>query len=243
MSKDDEPVPSESQYTAARIIRDWREYGGHRVISVHEDMVIEDAQPKIIITPESGSATFRGMQGEINIADPPEILIQQAIEVLGDEVDEGLLIHSVAIPWQQILKEIDGDPNFLSKVDWRKMEELIAAAYKEAGCPSVIVTPRSNDKGHDVIATWPGHLSIRIIDQVKTYNPKHLVTAEEVWALIGVLTTSRNVSKGIVTTTSGFAPGIEKNPEIAALMPYKLDLRSGQALSEWLRTVAGKTIK
>ena len=64
------------------------------------------------------------------------------------------------------------------------------------------------------------------------------MTAEEVRAMVGVLTLEPNVSKGLVTTTSDFAPGIHQDPEIARLMPYRLELKGREALLEWLATVA-----
>ena len=64
---------------------------------------------------------------------------------------------------------------------------------------------------------------MRFLEQVKAYRPGLVVTAEEVRAMIGVLTLEPNVSKGLVTTTSTFAPGILQDPDIARLMPYRLE--------------------
>ncbi len=57
----------------------------------------------------------------------------------------------------------------------------------------------------DVIAVKKGLGVFRVTDQVKAYRPTHLVTAEEVRALMGVLHADR-ASKGLLTTTSDFAP-------------------------------------
>jgi restriction system protein len=59
---------------------------------------------------------------------------------------------------------------------------------------------------------------IRVIDQVKADRPGHVVPAEEVRAMVGVLVLEGNVSKKFVTTTSSFAPGIARDPDIARLM-------------------------
>ncbi len=59
--------------------------------------------------------------------------------------------------------------------------------------------------------------------------------------MVGVLTLEPNVSKGLVTTTSTFAPGILQDPEIARLMPYRLELKGRDVLLEWLATVAAKS--
>jgi restriction system protein len=55
------------------------------------------------------------------------------------------------------------------------------------------------------------------------------------------LTLDRNVSKGILTTTSDFAPGVKTDPQIAELMPYRLELKGREALMNWLKTLAKKT--
>jgi hypothetical protein len=106
--------------------------------------------------------------------------------------------------------------------------------YKREGWPEVVLTPRRNDKGRDIIASKPGFGSIRFIDQVKAYAPNHRVTADDVRALVGVLTLDQNVSKGIVTTTSQFAPGIEKDENIKRLLPYRLELKNGEQVRDWL---------
>lgn len=94
----------------------------------------------------------------------------------------------------------------------------------------------SGDLGRDVIATKPGHMAIRVLDQCKAFSPGRVVDANDVRAMAGVLLRDQNVSKAVVTTTSTFAPGIAK--EFVDLMPYRLDLRNGEALEKWLREIA-----
>jgi hypothetical protein len=123
------------------------------------------------------------------LADPeplPGILLQ-AVIIPGDKTTEGQLIDAVASPWFKILQLIKQRPETIHEIDWRKWEEIIAGAYSEEGF-QVILTPRSNDKGRDIVATKNEIGSIRIIDQVKAYKPGHVVTAEEVRAMLGVLT-------------------------------------------------------
>ena len=98
----------------------------------------------------------------------------------------------------------------------------------------MILTPRSGDKGRDVIATKRGIGSIRFFDQVKAYRPGHLVRAEEVRAMIGVIIGAGNVSKGIITTTSGFAPRVTEDAFIKPFMPYRLELKPRDDLLAWL---------
>lgn len=166
----------------------------------------------------------------------PAVLLQAEIVKAGEKVADGMLIEGVGIAWSAILKELERDPDFLFKIEWRRMEELIAAAYDRDGW-KVTLTPRSNDGGKDVIATRTGVGSVRIFDQVKAYKRGHLVTLEEVSALVGVITTQGNVSKGVVTTTSDFAPGVYGSEDIKRLMPYRLELKNGQQLLEWLKAL------
>jgi len=171
------------------------------------------------------------------LLDSPSLLLQ-AVVVPGDKSVEGQLIASVALPWFDIIELLRRSPSTIYEIDWRKWEEIVAAAYKQQGF-EVVLTPRSNDKGRDVIATKHGLGSIRFVEQVKAYRPGHLVTADEVRSMLGVLSSDPNLSKGIITTTSSFAPGILKDPGLTAFMPYRLELKPGEALLEWLIAIAG----
>src|SRR5262249_8708975 len=156
------------------------------------------------------------------------------ILVTGDKTDQGQIIRAVTTPWVEIIKQYQQDPEILLRLKPRQLEELIAGAYEKAGYPEVILTPSSGDRERDVIvtATLPGIGKIRIVDQVKRYDRHHRVTGDEVRALVGVLYRDPDVSKGIVTTTSDFAPGIFD--ELRNLIPTRLELKNGRQLREWL---------
>ena len=170
------------------------------------------------------------------LLDTPSILLE-AVIIPGDKTLEGQLVESVALPWFDIIELINRSPDTIYALDWRKWEEIIAGAYKQQGF-EVELTPRTNDKGRDVIATRKDLGSIRFVDQVKAYRPGHLVTANDVRAMLGVLSLDPNVSKGLVTTTSSFAPGIMNDAEIARFMPYRLELKPRDTLLEWLTSIA-----
>ena len=135
-------------------------------------------------------------------------IVLKTLIVPGDKTKEGILVSSIAFPWLQIVELIAADPNSVYEIPWRKWEEIIAGAYSKHGY-EVILTPRSGDGGRDVIATKNGIGSIRIFDQVKAYKPPLVVTADEVRSMLGTITGYQNVSKGIITTTATFAPGVE----------------------------------
>jgi len=154
--------------------------------------------------------------------------------VFGDSTSEGRLVQAVALPWFQILKRIADDPDHIYQIDSRAWEEIIAGAYKQAEFDEVILTPRSGDHGRDVIALKHGVGAIRLFDQIKAYKPGHLVTAEEVMSLFGVVAGFPNVSKGVVTTTSAFAPRILDHPAIRDNVPFRLELKPREVLLPWL---------
>jgi restriction system protein len=162
----------------------------------------------------------------------PELLIPAAIVVAGDKVAEGQLIQAVALPWFEIIRELERDPAFLHQLDWRKVEELIAGAYQREGWPEVILTPRSGDRGRDIIARRPGLGAVCFYDQVKAYGPEQKVTAAEVREMFGVLNRDHNVSKALLTTTATFAPGVAD--EWKQWTPFRLELRDGATLAAWL---------
>ena len=163
----------------------------------------------------------------------PTITIKGLLD-FGGTVDDGKLVRSVALPWFEIMKMIEQDPDSIYQIDPFKWEEIIAGAYAQAGFDEVVLTPRSGDNGRDIVATKNGIGSIRIFDQMKAYAPNRVVPANDVRALIGTITGAGNVSKGIVTTTSDFAPHLLDDPYIKSLVPHRLELKPRDALLNWL---------
>ena len=232
--EEEEPAIPETEFGIASLVEHWKTLQAETVahISVSDTVGIGLGEStRVVISPPGiqSKETF----GTPEIQANSDLLLQASIVVLGDKTNEGYLIQAVSLPWFEIIKELDHDPDFLLKLSPRKCEELIAGAYERDGWPEVVLTPPSNDRGRDVIATKPGIGSIRIIDQVKRFNPKHRVTANDVRALLGVLQAEPNVSKGIVTTTSTFAPGIRE--EFKGFLPYRIELRDGDQLRKWLK--------
>lgn len=167
----------------------------------------------------------------------PALVLQMALVDLGPKTSEGHIIKAVTVPWLELAKALERNPELL--FDFvkhpRKFEEFIAGAYEQAGYSTVELTPHSGDLGRDVIATRSGIVTVRVLDQVKAYSPGYKVDAEAVRAMAGVLDRDKNASKGVVTTTSEFAPGVWQ--EYSDYIPNRLELRDGPALCEWLRQV------
>jgi restriction system protein len=86
------------------------------------------------------------------LATQPAVTLK-AVLTFGAIDAEGRHIEGVAVPWFEILRIIQRDPAAAYEIDPRQWEEIIAGAYSQAGFDEVILTPRSGDKGRDVIAT------------------------------------------------------------------------------------------
>jgi restriction system protein len=160
--------------------------------------------------------------------DAPRLVLKSLL-TFKETTDEGKLIEAVSLPWFDIIKILGKDPEAAFSISDRTWEEIIAGAYHRAGFDEVILTPRSGDYGRDVIAVKKGVGTIRIIDQVKAYKRGHLVDANDVRALVGVLH-GDGASKGFLTTTSDFAPRLKSDPLITPFMPSRLELINGEQL-------------
>lgn len=171
----------------------------------------------------------------------PALLLQTVVSLHG-AVADGQLIRCLSIPWEAIVKEIERNPMFLPQfsTQHRRFEEFLAASYERAGF-EVTLTPQRGDRGRDVIATLRGLMTVRILDQAKAYKPGHLVTHDDVRAMLGTLSTDSNASKGVVTTTSDFQPGILTGDEFQRFMPYRLELKNGSELAKWLFEIKNLT--
>lgn len=174
---------------------------------------------------------------EINEHPSAELLLQTIVSPYG-QTEEGSLVHALEIPWAIIVQRLTKNWSEAFTIPPRIWEEIIAAAFDQDGYDEVTLTPRSGDHGRDVIAVKKGVGCIRIIDSVKAYKPGHLVTHDDVRALAGVLHADPRASKGILSTTSDFAPTLKTDPFMAPLMPYRLELMNGRDLRHWLSNLS-----
>lgn len=175
----------------------------------------------------------------------PEIMLQAQLVVTGEKTAEGFLVRAAAFPWLEIVEHLKREPDFLFQFSQspRRFEEFIAACYERAGFDEVILTPQRNDRGRDVIAIKKGFGSIRFLEQVKAYSPGRLVTHNDVRAMQGTLMGDSGASKGIITTTSDFEPGVRKsNSEFASFMPHRLELKNGSETLDWIEAIRQGTV-
>ena len=80
-----------------------------------------------------------------------------------------------------------------------------------------------------------GYGSVRLVESVKRHSPGTKTTAEEVQALLGVVLSDPQATKGIVSTTWEFAPKIFENPQITQYIPHRLELVDRGSLIERFR--------
>jgi restriction system protein len=146
----------------------------------------------------------------------------------------------VSFAWADIVEMLKGDWSRAHEISPDVWEEVVAGAYKRAGYDEVTLTPRSGDHGRDVIAVKKGVGSIKILGSVKAYKPGLLVTKEQVHALVGVVSLDPTATKGILTTTSDFAPRMLKDKNLARAIPDKIELMNGERLRLWLTELSGK---
>lgn len=158
-------------------------------------------------------------------ADELPVLVSRAVIIPYQKTSEGYLIRAVSLPLLKIIEMILKDPSHMYKIDPRKWEEIIAAAYDQSGqFDEVTLTPRSGDDGRDVIAVRNGFGSVRLLESVKRYSPKQHVEASEVRDLLGALGSDHRASKGVLSTTWEFAPKVKTNPQFTQYMPHRLEL-------------------
>jgi restriction system protein len=164
-------------------------------------------------------------------------LLMQAVVELGEKTDDGFIIQAVTLPWFAIVEALQRDPGIAYQLTSEQWEQMVAGAYDRAGFDKVILTPRSGDLGRDVIAIKYGLGTVRVIDQVKAYGPGHLVTADDVRALLGVLDAD-GASKGFLTTTSDFAPRLPEDRLLKKYLGSQLELVNGTQLLRRLNDLA-----
>jgi restriction system protein len=155
----------------------------------------------------SFSLIHEGEQLATDYAVDPSVLIFTELATFGEKTPEGRIVKAPTVTWFEISNFLDADPSFRFEfcTDPVKLEHFLAAAHCLEGYDSVTLTPRSGDKGRDVIAE---QIDERLLHEAKAKKPGRLVTAEQVRALYGVLTFDADATQAVITTTSDFAPRV-----------------------------------
>jgi len=196
--------------------------------------ILPDGRYEVVYDDEQNNQCFGAMA-------TPSVLLQTDVVTLGEKTEDGEIVKSVRRTWPEIVKQVQRRRDFLfefTKVS-RAFEMFLAATYRMDGFDEVILTPRSNDRGRDVIASKTGR---RILEQAKAYKATRLVSHNEVREMIGVIAMDDKPSSGAITTTSDFAPTVCTGDAYGKFIPDKLELRNGTQLRAWLVSLAAQAV-
>lgn len=144
----------------------------------------------------------------------------------GERTLEDVLIEAIAPLWFEILDHFRCHPESIYEIDSRTWEEIIAGAWKREGY-EVELTPRSGDKGRDVSqhtrgGAAPPFASLIKLRPMRQEIPLLPQRSAQCWAPSQQLGT---LTKGVITTTSRFAPRIMDDEGLARNIPFRLELK------------------
>jgi hypothetical protein len=113
------PIPHVNDDSTANLIRNWRRQAERFFAVVGSDRVtVTDHASVQIIGP--GGIPSQEAVGEPTVMSYPEVLLQTEIILTGDRTHEGILVQGVTVAWEEIIRRLAQDPEFLSKIDWRR---------------------------------------------------------------------------------------------------------------------------
>jgi restriction system protein len=181
----------------------------------------------------SGMAALSATIGQIDQGRKLVSLSTTAILIPAGHSNEGLLVKSYGAAWVEIASLLGNNWTAAFRIEPGQWEEILAGALHKEGF-SVTLTPRSKDHGRDVIAEKSGVGCMRMLGSMKAYAPDHLVPREHVHEVLGVVETER-ATKGMIVTTSDFAPELFDAPGLTAAIPNRLELMNGVQLQQWLK--------
>ena len=208
----------------------WRRPAKRRELD--PDRLWLDGTTQCYLELEDDGYIVTGDDERLSVYRGPDILLRTELVKLGDRTDEGMLVKSPRVPWFEIVTQMRRNPRFrfyFARAP-RKFEEFLAGSYWHWGWDEVILTPRSADRGRDVIASTTGMNPRRILEQAKAYSQNRRVNHDEVRAILGTRSLDRRATECGITTTSDFAPMIRSGTEFVEVIPSILKLTSGQEL-------------
>jgi restriction system protein len=129
----------------------------------------------------------------------------------------------------------DSQIQLILSLHWRDFEYLVSKLYSEQDYKT-IVTPRSKDRGKDIIAERPGPQGEVVFIQCKNWRGR--VDVDPVSALLGRVERER-ATRGVIFATSGFTRGPASATEFAE-QDNRLGLVSGRELVPMLNEHLGR---
>ncbi len=164
-----------------------------------------------------------------------EELAEQIIDVVTEEVFTQL--QRVDFLPLRALDEVVRNPEAMTALNARDFERFIATLIEQLGFEDVILTPRSGDRGRDVLATKRIHgISIMFAFECKRY--KAPVDPDIMRALLGTIVhRDSRANKGVLVTTSNFSAAARQ----FILTEPALDGRDFDGIVEWLNEYSSRT--
>jgi len=162
---------------------------------------------------------------------------ERRIWLPGDEEITEENFNSLVVPSSQMpvalgtiqlaaMRALIRDPRLLDRLDPRQFELVVAELLASQGYKDVILTPRSNDGGKDIIAVRESSI---VYVECKHY-PNGRVKIVDVRALLGTVYSDR-VHKGVLVTSGRLTRG---GVAFVAKNAKKLAFKDSDDLFEWL---------
>jgi hypothetical protein len=165
-------------------------------------------------------------------------------------IEEGELIDASSLPSEMLqsrhrdaLAQVDflpfslfnllcEDPRHVHKFSPRGFERFIAELLAQIGFAHVVLTPRSNDRGRDVIASLSvNNIPLTFFFECKRYSSDRRVQLSELRSLLGALNQRANdANVAVLVTTATFTRGCRE----LAIADARLDCKDYHDLLTWL---------
>lgn len=129
-------------------------------------------------------------------------------------------------------------PEAMLEMDPRAFETFVASLVEQLDFEDVVLTPRANDQGRDILATKRLHgLSILFAFECKRLSPERPVGVAIARALLGTVVHGQTrANKGVLVTTSRFTKGARS----FILTEPILDGADFNGIVRWLREYGAK---
>jgi hypothetical protein len=136
----DTQLPSSRVSGTAKLLKEWRvleptvtNSPSVKILNVDDHVDLAEPQSDIRIIPATGTVSVSGSAFATGVSSTetlPEILLHQVIEISGNKVNDGQLIHFVNIPWNGIFKELARDLFFSQNLIGERWRNLLQRLTK-----------------------------------------------------------------------------------------------------------------
>lgn len=166
--------------------------------------------------------------------------IEEIEEEVQNEVKEDIKEILILAKWEpiRITKAIFDNPTLLHSLSSRNFEEYIAFVIEELGFTDVKLTPRSNDRGRDILAVkCIQGIPFLLAFECKRYSPHRKIGPEILRSLLGTISHGpTQADKGVLITTSSFTKGAKK----LILSESRIDGKDYTDLLTWIEKIRAK---